>query len=525
MRLTRHLLIFARINPLALGMLAVLLLLVQPASGQQRDSVPGNPDKRAKIEEAVRRFAPFGYIRPRLKARGTNKPNPQTALAQRCKRSDLVVYAFSYSVGKSVWQNYQFDLLSHVSVSGYTVNVKTGGPMSRGTWVSSEMRDSARAAGCKVHLTVTTIGGNGSTYTMLSNPSVAQACIDSICHYVKVFDADGVCLDFEDMHQAKDAPLFADWTIKLRQALLNTNANAEIAVAGPIILGSDSIYTQRSLYGAIDFNVMMGYDFTGSFSGPGCTSPLPGTSTFGGWNLMAGIHTYLKRGVSPRQLVLALPYYGYTWNTASTEIGSSNAGYVGAVTYDNVTNGMPNNGYVRHWDPASLSTYYTQTVNGQPRQTWMLDSLSLAMRYDSVLALGLRGMGIWELSYGCNSPELWELLNTKFGQCDFTIPVRPPSETSDWMTFHQPKLLWGVGAAFILLVIVVVVNRKAREEILNRHWWFPLMVLVGLNVGVFLYALFYNLMPPSLLAFTPLWMLTLASVALVIGYLVGRRTH
>ena len=132
-------------------------------------------------------------------------------------------------------------------------------------------------------------------------------------------------------------------------------------------------------------------------------------------------------------------------------------------------------------------------------------------------------MGIWELSYGCNSPELWELLNTKFGQCDFTIPVRPPSESLDWMTFHQPKLLWGVGAAFILLVVVVVVNRKAREEILNRHWWFPLMVFVGLNLGVLLYALFYYYLPPYLLAFTPLWMLTFASVAVVIGYFVGRR--
>lgn len=490
----------------------------------QVESHPLLPTRPAE-ERGKHRFGllntPSGSARPHIFVRGTERPIQRTPLANRCGRADWVVYAFSYSVSQSVWQNYQFDLLSHMAVSGYTINTKTGGPMSHGNWVPSAMRDSAHQNGCKVHLTVTTIGSNGSTYSMLSNPTASAACIDSIRHYVKAYEADGVCLDFEDMTQGADAPLFLDWTTKLRKALQQDNPGAEIAIAGPIILRSDSIYTQRALYDVIDFNVVMGYDFTGSFSGPGCTSPLPGTSTFGGWNLMAGLDTYLKRGVKASQLVLALPYYGYTWNTAGTSVGSTSEGYVGTVTYDHIMNGYPDNGYDRKWDPASLSTYYIQTVNGQIRQTWLLDSLSLAMRYDSVIARGLAGIGIWELSYGSTSSDLWDLLNIKFGQC--SQEAAPPSAAT-WLTDHSPDLGWGIGASLLVLVLVVLSSRKAREELLNRHWIFPLAIFLGLNGVVLVQSLFFPQVQHSWTGIF-LWSLLLAAVSLVVGYLFGRRKH
>lgn len=466
---------------------------------------------------------PSGTARPQLFVRGTERAIPRTPLADRCERANWVVYGFSYSVSQSVWQNYQFDLLSHMAVSGYTINTKTGGPMSHGNWVPSAMRDSAHQKGCKIHLTVTTIGSNGSTYSMLSNPSASAACIDSIRYYVKAYAADGVCLDFEDMTQGADAPLFLDWTTKLNQALKQDNPAAQIAVAGPIILRSDSIYTQRALYDAIDFNVVMGYDFTGSFSGPGCTSPLPGTSTFGGWNLMAGLDTYLKRGVKANQLVLALPYYGYTWNTAGTAVGSASQGYVGTATYDHLMNGYPDNGYTRYWDPASLSTYYTQNVNGQIRQTWLLDSLSLAMRYDSVVARGLAGVGIWELSYGSTSAELWDLLNIKFGQCSQAAepPVLPTSPSS-WFADHSAHLAWGIGGLLLILVLTIASNRKARQELLSHHWIFPLAIFVGLN-GVVLVQIIAFPQAQHNWTGVMIWSIALASAALIVGYFYGRR--
>ncbi len=54
--------------------------------------------------------------------------------------------------------------------------------------------------------------------------------------------------------------------------------------------------------------------------------------------------------------------------------------------------------------------------------------MSLAHKYDLVNGDGLRGVGIWNLTYGGGAPELWSLLATHFSKCaSATLDANPAS--------------------------------------------------------------------------------------------------
>ncbi len=455
----------------------------------------------------------------------TMTASPPTQASQNCSRGKWIVYGFHLGgESSSVWKSYQFDLLSHIAYCNYNVDVQTGGPASSmQDWTTTALVDSAHAAGCKVHLTVSTVNlSPGSyTYTMLSNPVAAQACIDSVCHYVRLRKADGVCLDFEDMQQESDAPLFLSWVTSLRAALQKDNPKAELVVAGPAIPPSTT-FTQAALYQVINFNVIMDYEFSGSWdTQPSCTSPLPVRSASGAWDLTGSVQRYLQAGVSPSQLVMGLPYYGPAWitsgNTASTPPGT----FDDYPTIGGILQGYPGNGYVRTWDAASQSSYYVAPSSGQYRQAWVLDSASMAIRYDSVIAWQLAGAGIWALGYDAGTSQMWDLINAKFGSCKASTPSGSPDTDPAWVQDWRWILPWACLGALMLFLATLWFNRKAREEMLNKYWLFPIGGFIGMTLLVIGYESIRAYLQCCISARFP-WLILLGTAVLVLGFVIGR---
>ena len=76
-----------------------------------------------------------------------------------------------YSNG-SAWQNYNFSMLWGIAYFSYAVDPETGSYKSIHEWKNTGMIDSAKAAQCKVFLSVSNFGSSGNA-TFLENP-VAQ---------------------------------------------------------------------------------------------------------------------------------------------------------------------------------------------------------------------------------------------------------------------------------------------------------------------------------------------------------------
>lgn len=459
----------------------------------------------------------------RLRPTLPDRPLPASRTSQACSRSNYIVYGFHPDwISDQAISSYQFDLLSHVAWFGYQLNVKTGGVINPGNWTTTHLVDSAHAAGCKVHLTVNTISTNGTTHDLLSNPDVSAACIDSICNWVRLRKADGVCVDFEDIDHSENAALFLNWITSLRAALKKDNAKAELVVTTPAIPGSTT-FTQLDLYKQVDFAVIMGYDFSGSWdTQPASTAPLPPDATPTSWTLQGSIDRYLTAGVSPSQLVMGLPYYGPSWNTSAS---SGPGTFYNALTFSQVVTNYSGRGYSRNWDQPSQSSWYVKSEGEGYQQAWVLDSTSMAQRYDTVKARHLAGAGIWALSYDAGSNALWDLLNIKFGSCTALPPISvhlpPKPSMSEWASHRQWILPWACLATLVLLLIIVLVNRKAREEILNRYWLFPLGTFILLVIFIVGHDLLRRELCDCNEPDFP-WLVTIGAVIVVIGFLAGR---
>ena len=113
-----------------------------------------------------------------------------------CQLNKVVYGWHPYWVG-SVYQNYNWDLLSHFSFFSYEVNTADGEPISTHGWSSSSAVGAALSSGnTKVTLTVTLFSDHA---TFLSNATAQQTLISNLINLVQSRGAHGVNIDFEGL--------------------------------------------------------------------------------------------------------------------------------------------------------------------------------------------------------------------------------------------------------------------------------------------------------------------------------------
>jgi spore germination protein YaaH len=117
-------------------------------------------------------------------------------------------------------------------------------------------------------------------------------------------------------------------------------------------------------------------------------------------------------------LVLAVPFYGYAWDTTTGDINT-------AKTYPGTGQTMmyrgaqkiladKNLGAKEYWDDKSLTPYLVYQEN----ETWKIgffeNQRSLRYKMDLIGKLGLGGMAVWALGYEGEYRELWETISERF---------------------------------------------------------------------------------------------------------------
>lgn len=325
--------------------------------------------------------------------------------------------------------NYQYDVLTHVIYFGADITVSGSPHVNFNGWDTTGLVKYTRqnSKTCKVYLNVFCASSDMSSF--LKNPSYYSSVINTLVTSVLNHEADGLCLDFEGGPSGLGS-YFTNFVSDLKKAC--DEAGLQLCIALPAINGYGLIESAK-LTPLVDFFVIMGYDYFGSFSSiSGPIAPLINTS----WiysSVDESVQYYKTQNIPDSMLCLGVPYFGAIWETQSKSIPATIENFIGyrpfSYAAENNTTFLNDTAL-----KASYLIYTTKEDSVTNRQFWMDTYYSLGAKYDYALSQNLAGVGIWALGYDEGTDTLWQLLREKF------TPA-PPKDTTDTLKGKPLSLL------------------------------------------------------------------------------------
>ena len=236
-----------------------------------------------------------------------------------CNLNKKVYGWHPYWIG-SAYQNYQWDLLSHLSFFSYEVNYLNGNAVSTHGWSTSAAANTALANGStKVTLCVTLFANHTS---FLTNSTAKQTLITSLISLISSRGAHGVNIDFEGLPSSQSTN-FANFMVDLANQFHTAIPGSEVST---VLYSVDwsSVFNFQIMEPEVDNYIIMGYDYyySGSTTA-GPNDPLYQFGTSYNYTLSRSITDYVEAGCPKNKLILGLPNYGREWSTASLAIPSS----------------------------------------------------------------------------------------------------------------------------------------------------------------------------------------------------------
>jgi spore germination protein YaaH len=165
----------------------------------------------------------------------------------------------------------------------------------------------------------------------------------------------------------------------------------------------------------VDYIIVMAYDFHRS-SSPTAGPVAPLFEKEASWS--ESINGYLRdfsRKVPTNKLLLGIPFYGYEWQTTSTDPGSFTLPRTGATaSYRRVKELISQKealNLTEHWDENALAPYLSYVKDGENYLVYFENAASVAYKLEYVNQLNLAGIAIWSLGYEGESRDLWNVID------------------------------------------------------------------------------------------------------------------
>ena len=325
-----------------------------------------------------------------------------------------IVFGFlpywEYSAGAH--NNMHYDLLTHLVAFDFTAS-SSGAITNPSNWPWTDVINAAHSNNVKVIMAVTNFNGT-DIHTILTNTTSKNNLFSNIENTITTYNLDGVNIDFESLNNADEGSAINTFMSDLTTFIHNQLPGKEVSFDGPAVnWGND--WDLNGLAQSVDYLFIMAYDYNGSWStNTGAVAPL--THPSGGISVTKSLTNDYSVAKSnyPEKLILGVPYYGKHWKTTTNLAGSSITSYISSTFYrDDVLNAVSYGGYI--WDNNSQTSWYRWFDTIDWNQVWSDNEQSIEKKYDLALAESIGGVGIWALNYDGTRPELWDLINTKFG--------------------------------------------------------------------------------------------------------------
>ncbi len=387
-----------------------------------------------------------------------SEPTEKIAFPKSSCDLEKIVYGWHPYWGGTAYQNYQWDLLSHMSFFSYEVNATDGQPNSTHGWATSAAVNDALASGnTKVTLCVTLFSGHA---TFFASPTAQQTLITNLINLVSSRGAHGVNIDFEGIPSSQTTN-FANFMVNLCNQMHSAIPNSEVST---VLYAVDwnNVFDFSIMEPAVDHYIIMGYGYyySGS-SNAGPTDPLYHFGSNYNYTLSRSITYYLDKGCPKNKLVLGLPNYGYEWPTSSLGIPAPTTGGGTARTYAYVKNNTSGNYAVSNhvWEPDSYTNVFSFNDGGNRQCQISMDS-SWQKRLEHVRRTDIAGIGIWALGYDNGYTQLWQAMSDYLTNCyeipcsdqihDFGGPTRNYYNNEDYTWTIDPPGATSIDVDFTL---------------------------------------------------------------------------
>jgi spore germination protein YaaH len=320
------------------------------------------------------------------------------------------VYGFHpYWVSTSIAQFYYYNLLSHIVHFSAEVDANGNLPETR-NWLTTPLYDYAKNNNTKLHLCVTMFSNHSS---VLLDAGKRMNLINNILYQLTT-RGDGINIDFEAMSSSL-AQSFRTFIVQLGDSL--QKRNKELTVCLPSVDWSKTMFDAAFFsvtkpYVAYYFLMEYAYYWSGS-STAGPVAPLGnGSRTL---DITNSINTYLSIGLPPEKFIAGFPYYGYDWPVVNSARMAATTATGKSVLYNAAKQKLPTlPAQDKFFDLEWNVPWYRYNNGTNWQQAWYDDSISLAMKYNTVKMRGLGGTGMWALGYDYPHPELWGALKSAF---------------------------------------------------------------------------------------------------------------
>ncbi len=246
---------------------------------------------------------------------------------------------------------------------------------------------------------------------LISNPKATDTFIKELNTLIKEQNLDGINLDFEYFSYS-DFPTMQylnPFLMKLNTELKKENPELILsfdANAGAVI--TDKAYDMVKIGESVDQVILMAYDYRRATSTKaGHIAPLKGLNKVE-HSVTYSLDSLLGR-VPENKIILAVPFYGYEWQTLTSEYESETVPNTGAsATYARVKTLIENRTDVKqYWDEEAQSPWLVYKQNGQIKQIYYENELSMNKKIDLIINKKLGGVAIWAVGFEGENEGPW----------------------------------------------------------------------------------------------------------------------
>jgi spore germination protein YaaH len=273
--------------------------------------------------------------------------------------------------------------------------------------------EDARKQDVKLMLVVSAFN-NEVIDTLIGNENSKKKAIESIKQLIKDYSFDGVNLDFEYnlAYEVVDGSgeKYASFIKELREELSLTNPEIIITVD---LYGNgfikDHPYKCNLLAKEADYLVLMGYDFHQTSSPKaGPVAPLKSEAER---SITEAMDWGLRKGVDSNKIILAMPFYGYEWQTVSDDYGAATYPGTGAMaSYKRVQALIEEKQLEVKWNVLAMSPWIAYEKDGGTFQIHFENNESIGLKLELIDQVKLGGGAIWALGYEGADASVWSVI-------------------------------------------------------------------------------------------------------------------
>jgi len=315
-----------------------------------------------------------------------------------------------------------------------TINKKINSTETEPGWNKLKSKDTSKLLyqskllGQKTVITITAMKPD-LIESILQTPENRRQAVTSIMSVYKDFDFDDINIDFEYVSTGNQElrDNFVNFITDLRFACVSFKSHCQIDIDTFANVGEKPrLWDLKKLEPIVDRFIIMAYDYyrsSSSQAGPvapikgKCTIEFSGEANCLGEDILTHI-SMISKIIPSEKIILGIPFYGYEWQTASSDFLSNTYSGTGRLaTYRRIQTLFQDQDISTIsalWSDNTLSPYVVYEEDGDIFQIHFENPQSLEQKIKFLESANLGGVAIWALGYEGPSQDLWNPINSLF---------------------------------------------------------------------------------------------------------------